>query len=418
MIWVQQISRSNFHLLWFSYSLAFGCYVWLVFGKKSITLRLGLSLALIARLVSFFFDPLLSDDYFRFIWDGMLINEGIHPMAYTPDFLATHPNIISIQQGLYEALNSKPYYSVYPPVAQWLFGLSYYVCGPNLIANVICYKGILLAADMAIVYLLYKLLIKRNLSADRVLIFALNPLIILEFMGNLHMDGIMIASLLWAIILTEEKSLLGSVGAMAFSILSKFLTVMLLPFMPKHLYWKKISIFSILTVVISLIILWFSFGIHTGWLKSINLWFQSFEFNASVYYLVRSLGYLLKGYNTIAILGPAMAVGFLFGALVIWTKYLRTASLDWASAMLFLLTLFFLFSTTIHPWYIGILLVLSVLSKHSYPVVWTYLIVLSYSHYDAGGYSENYWLIATEYLLLGAFMLWEWKCKKATKRIV
>jgi alpha-1,6-mannosyltransferase len=414
MIWLLQINRSDFLLLWSSYSIAFACYAWLVFRKNTIGITFGLLLALTARLASFLFEPLLSDDYFRFIWDGMLMNNGIHPIAYVPSYLAAHPEVISINQELFKGLNSPDYFSVYPPVTQWIFGLSFWISGSDIAANIFCYKTVLCGADIAIVYLLHKLLSLRNLPSRRILIFALNPLIVLEYAGNLHMDGLMIAGLLAAIFFSEKNKLAGGIAAMTFSVLTKMLTLVLLPFMPKKMYWKRIIPFSMGTLALTGLAFWFSFGTHTGWLTSIHLWFQSFEFNASLYYLGRYIGFLIKGYNTISFLGPALAILFLLCSFLVWLKYYHNTGMDWAHAMLFILTMYFLCSTTVHPWYIGILLVLSVLSLHMYPVVWTYLVFLSYSHYQGGTFMENHVLIATEYLLLLGFMFMEWRFKKNT----
>ncbi len=417
MVWLMQINRTEFILLWSLYSIAFGAYIWLVIHQGPIAIRNGLILALLARLASFFFDPLLSDDFYRFIWDGMLVNNGIHPMAYTPTYLITHPEILHVNQTLYEALNSPDYFSVYPPLSQWIFSLSYLISGPNLLANVLCYKTVLLVTDSTIIILLYKLLLKRNLPSDRVLFYALNPLIVIEFVGNLHMDGIMIVGLLAAVLMVEKNNLSVSILAMALSILSKMLTLVLLPFMPKSIYPRKILWYALITTGFSVLIFWLSFGAHTSWLQSIRLWFQTFEFNAGLYYLVRYAGMLIKGYNLISITGPALAACFLLGTCLLWVKYRGDVSFDWAHAMLFVLTLYFFCATTIHPWYLGILLVLSILSQHVYPIVWTYLVFLSYSHYQDGGYAENYWLIATEYLLLAAFILWEWLQKRPLKHL-
>lgn len=43
-------------------------------------------------------------------------------------------------------------------------------------------------------------------------------------------------------------------------------------------------------------------------LQSANLYYQKFEFNASIYYLLRQIGFWWYGYNTIAFLGKALAV--------------------------------------------------------------------------------------------------------------
>lgn len=405
---VQGISRADFYSLWGMYSLAFAAYAWLLFSKQGIDIRVGLMLALLARIISLFYEPLLSDDYFRFIWDGLLMHQGIHPMAYTPSYLIQHPGIGIFNEQLFSLLNSPEYYSVYPPVAQLFFRLSYAVNGMNIAGHIIFYKLLLISTDALITYLLYRLLKHKNISTQRLFWYALNPLILIEFAGNLHMDGIMIAGLLGAVLLSGKKNIGWSSVLMAMSILSKLLTLVLIPFLPRQLYWKKILAFSFLSVAISASVIALTFGAYTGWLNSVRLWFHSFEFNASLYYMARSIGFELTGYNTIAQTGPGLAFVTLIGIGIIWWRYISKRGMDWAQAMLYVLTLYFLLSTTVHPWYLGILLTLSILTVHIYPLVWTYLAFLSYSHYSGGGSEENYWLITTEYVLLFSWMGWEW----------
>ncbi len=410
--WIQSISRADFYSLWSSYTLAFATYAWLIFSRPSISLQTGLVLALAARVVSLFFDPLLSDDYYRFIWDGMLMHEGVHPMAYTPSYLMQHPEIATVPERLYSQLNSQHYYSVYPPVAQWIFRLSYEINGIRIGGHIIFFKLLLIATDVVITYLLYQLLLAKKQSKQRVLWYALNPLILLEFTGNLHMDGIMIAGLLGAVYLSDKKSILWSSILMAFSVLSKMLTLILIPFMPHRLYWKKMLLFSMLSFTLSMLIFYASFGSHTGWMESVRLWFISFEFNASLYYLCRELGYLITGYNTIEKTGPVLAMITLGGIGLYWIRYIWKSTTDWSMAMLFVLTFYFFMATTVHPWYIASLLCLGILSMRIYPVVWSFLVFLSYSHYVDGGFREHYFLIATEYMLLAAWIIWEWQTRK------
>jgi alpha-1,6-mannosyltransferase len=412
--WLYGIPRDDFYTLWSIYALAFAAYVWLVFGKAPISLRNGLLLAFLIRFISLWFDPLLSDDYYRFIWDGMVLHHGVHPMAYTPAYLMSHPEIMVPDQSLFSRLNSPAYYSVYPPVSQWLFRLSFAINGMHIAGHILFYKVLLIATDILIVFLLYRLLIRLNQPSANVLWYALNPLIIMEFTGNLHMDGLMIAGLLGAVVLAEQKSILAGSFMMAFSMLSKLLTLILIPFMPRQLYWRKITLFTLSSLAMSAIILLWSFGSNTGWLESVHLWFTSFEFNASLYYVARSIGYYLKGYNAIATIGPILAVMTMLSIGIIWLWYIRSRKPDWSSAMLCVMTVYFLMSTTVHPWYLGVLVALGVLSGHRYPIAWTFLVFLSYSHYADGHAEENYWLIATEYCLLLAWMVWEWRFGRKT----
>lgn len=202
---------------------------------------------------------------------------------------------------------------------------------------------------------------------------------------------------------------------MALSILSKLLTLILIPFFPQKMYWKQMVLFGIITISISGLMIWLSFGQHNGWLESVSLWFHSFEFNASFYYLAKAAGYMAYGYNRIALIGPLFACVTAGGLLWIWWMYVCQKRWDWSSAMLYVLTFYFLMSTTVHPWYLGLLLTLSVISGHRYPVVWTYLVFLSYSHYDRGGFQENYALIIVEYTLLLGWMWMEWKYRSIPK---
>jgi hypothetical protein len=412
LIWVQTISRTEFVIVWCGYSIAFAAYAWLLFSKKPIILTYGLILAVVARLISLFFEPQLSDDYYRFIWDGMVMHQGVHPMRYTPSFLIQHPEIARVPEGLYRLLNSKDYYSVYPPLTQWIYFISYKLNGMNLNGHVVFYKLLSIAVDLLILFLLHLLLKNKKLPPHQVLWYALNPLVILEFTGNLHMDGLMIAMLLAAILFAEYKNVLWSSFLMAFSIASKLLTLMLMPFMPRKLYWKRMILFAVLTLTWSAVIFWFSFGKNTGWLESVQLWFTSFEFNASIYYLVRFAGYKMVGYNAIGSIGPVLALFTLASIGVLFRMYMLKNTFDWTAAMLYALTLYFLLSTTVHPWYLGMLVALSVLSFHIYPMVWAYLIYLSYSHYEGGFYAENYYLIGLEYFLLMTWMWWECRWKK------
>ena len=68
---------------------------------------------------------------------------------------------------------------------------------------------------------------------------------------------------------------------------------------------------------------------------------------------------------------------------------------------------YFLLSTTVHPWYVATPLLLCLFTKYRFPILWSGLVFLSYSAYRAEGYSENMWLVATEYILLLSFAIWE-----------
>jgi hypothetical protein len=369
-----------------------------------------LVLGFIARTLSFFFEPLLSDDFYRYIWDGMVMHHGISSMAFTPEYLVTHPDTGNWDIALYEKLNSPAYFSVYPPLAQAVYFVSYWINGLHAGGHILFYKVVALFADAIITIGVLRLLKENKLPAKRVLLYVLNPLIILEYTGNLHLDGLMIAMLVLSIALLKKKWLVSS-GLMTLSILAKMMTLMLLPFTTREISFRKWMVWGFLTIASTSMVFMIAFRTSTGWIDSVRLWFTSFEFNASVYYVVRFLGELWKGYNPVAIIGPLMLGMIIFSAGVLWYFYHWRRRLTMLQAMLFMLTAYFLLSTTVHPWYLGILLVVGILSGYTYPVAWTFLVFLSYSHYHHEMFDENYLLIAVEYFLLVFWLVVEMRLR-------
>jgi hypothetical protein len=80
--------------------------------------------------------------------------------------------------------------------------------------------------------------------------------------------------------------------------------------------------------------------------------------------------------------------------------------------MLWASTLYYLFSTTVHPWYLMLPLFLGVFTKFNYMVVWSWLVFLSYAAYANANFEENLWLIALEYGILASIIVFEVFLKK------
>ena len=85
--------------------------------------------------------------------------------------------------------------------------------------------------------------------------------------------------------------------------------------------------------------------------------------------------------------------------------------------MLFAVTAYLLLSTTVHPWYLAIPLVLSVFTEMKYVIVWSVVVMLSYYAYSNPEYQENLWLVALEYLTVFGIMLLDLKKSQQGKII-
>jgi len=81
-------------------------------------LRFVLALALIARLLAVLPAVPLSDDLYRYLWDGRVANAGIDPFAYPP----SAPELAALRDDrVWPNVNHPEVPTIYPPVAQLAF---------------------------------------------------------------------------------------------------------------------------------------------------------------------------------------------------------------------------------------------------------------------------------------------------------
>lgn len=424
-IWLSYFTERNFSQVVALYSALFLTYAALLINTHLSDYRVGIFAALLFRIVLLFALPNLSDDFYRFIWDGRLLANGENPFLHLPSYYVQDSNISlqGINQSLFVHLNSPNYFTIYPLVSQYIFLIACKIFPESILGSVVIMRNFILLAEIGNLYLLYKLVCHFRISEKAVLIYALNPLVIVELTGNLHFEAIMIFFLLLAIYLLAQS--LWRISAISFSLSvgTKFLPLLFLPFLIKRL-GLKISIIYYLIVALVLLLLFFPFLgkealVHL--FSSISLYFQKFEFNASIYYLVRWIGYKTAGYNIIAKAGVGLGIATIFSIAVI---ALVEKKISWASlpqTMLWAITCYFAFATTIHPWYITTLIALSVFSSYKYAILWPALIPLTYVTYRVVPYQENFWLIAVEYLGVAGWFIYEtwWrKHKFSTEKII
>lgn len=411
--------RSDFWGLMLPYAAWFLSYVWVAKGGKHW--RFWVLVAICLRLLLLWGFPNLSDDIYRYLWDGYLLWAGEHPFLFLPtEYVAQGHFPGATSPELYALLNSPHYYTVYPPVAQGLFALAAWPA--DAIWGVRLLRLLFLGMELGTFYFMYRLLIDWGLPPQRLLWYALNPLIILELTGNLHLEvGLAFFSILglWA---TQRWAQEGGRGYYALAVLGwsfavgiKLLPLLFLPFLWHRLGRKKALYLAAggaaLLLVLFTPLLHPDFFTHFG--ESLDLYFQKFEFNAGLYYILRALGQWATGYNLIGLLGPLLSL-----AVGIWI--LREAfykkKQDWASfpeQCLWAIALYYLCSTTVHPWYLTGLLIWLPFSTWRFPVLWSGLIFLSYHNYAGGAYHEDLRFMAVEYGVLLLFLIGEWQWSKA-----
>ncbi len=419
------IERSDFTLLLLSYSfLFFVTYQLIKTSANHFWLVAGLGV--LFRLVFMGSIPVLSQDFYRFIWDGRLVFQGVNPYLFTPEaFVKDASSFLPITlfeaQDLYQgmgALNGS-HYSNYPPVNQFFFAIAALFSGKSILGSVVVMRLILILSDIGILYFGRKLLLNLGKKPEKIFWYFLNPFVIIEMTGNLHFESVMLFFLVWSLYLLYNRKWLFSAILFGLSVSVKLLPLLLLPFVFQWFYSSKLKqknslkllgFYAITLVTVAVTFMpFYSPEFVLNFTKTIALWFQNFEFNASVYYLIRWIGYQTIGWNVIATAGKILPVLVLL-FIVLLTFFRNNKQFKaMITAMLFGVSFYFLLSTTVHPWYVATPLLLSVFTRYRFPVVWSFMIILSYSAYGITGFSENLGLVAVEYLVVIAFFVWELK---------
>lgn len=378
--------------------------------------------------------PNLSQDFYRFLWDGRLLIQGLNPYLFTPEQLLSgsiDASGITVQQAqeLYNGMGplNGSHYSNYPPVNQFCFAIAALFSGKSIIGSAMVLRLLIILADIGILYFGRKLLKALQLNDKNIFWYFLNPFIIIEMTGNLHFEGVMLFFVVWSLYLLHKGKWFWAAILLGLSVSVKLLPLLFLPLFFRYAFQKKgvfntsrltrLILFYIicLATVIITFAPFLSNAFIENFMATIGLWFQNFEFNASIYYIIRWIGFQTIGWNIIETVGkilPLVVILFLL-LLAFFRENSETKSL--ITAILFGASFYFLLSTTIHPWYVATPLVLSLFTKYRFPIVWSALVMLSYSAYGAEGFSENLWLVALEYVVVIAFLIWELSQKRSAK---
>lgn len=408
--------QSDFHIIFPIYTLLFAVYIYFISGKQSkLSLRALIAIAILCRVISVFAFPNLSDDIYRFIWDGEIMLKGYNPFNLLPsELIGSASENNTTPRVLYSLLNSKDYYSIYPPISQGLFYLSALLANNSWQLFSIFLKLFIVAAECGSIFLFIKILSFLKYETKLSLIYALNPLVIIETCGNLHFEGFMVFFfLLFTWYYIRGKTMI-SMAWLACSIGVKLIPLIFLPFILKHLGIQKfIRCAFILFGILVLLFIPVFIGVDvSNFLESLDLYFRSFEFNASIYYLLRFIGYTISGYNLIAWIGPFLA---LTTFVLIIRKSIRT-KIEHAHELfypfLWSFTIFLLLSTTIHPWYLILPVALSVFYANRYILFWSFLIFMTYINYSYEFYHENLWIVAIEYIIVFVLFMQSLKARQ------
>jgi alpha-1,6-mannosyltransferase len=402
------------------YSILFGCY-YLILKQLKIKEQYLTYLAIGLRLVFLFAIPNLSQDFYRFIWDGRLILTGLNPYLTTPnDLIFSQPTLFPQMKLLFDGMGplSAGHYSNYPPIHQLPFIIAAIFSKHSILGAVIILRLLLISADLGILFYGKKLLRKLQLPTKNIYWFILNPLVIIELTGNLHFEGLMLFFFVMALYYIHTKKWHLAALTMAVSIAVKLVPILSLPLFLNKLGWKKsIRFYLSIGIVFALFFLPFLSGdFIKNYSATIGLWFSNFEFNASFYYLLK---WVLEATTNLTLIHSMRSIVIGFLGILISCQLIqnKTKTSKLILSILWVLTGYYFVSTTVHPWYVISILLLSVFTSYKFARVWSYTLIFSYLAYNQFSVHENGYILALEYLPVWAVLVWEISNQRASCKL-
>lgn len=370
-------------------------YVLVAAYRERPTVKEVLLLAVVFRLILLPLMPALSDDGFRYVWDGLVQIDGLNPYLVRPD----SPTLAHLQRlEIYSLLNSPEYFTVYPPLSQLIFRFSAWLFPNDWSSAFLLIKVIVTAGEIGGLFLLSTLVEPRKL-----VLYAWNPLVIVEVAGQGHGEGLVAALLIATIWTVKRQKPSMAAAAVTGAVWLKLYPVLLVPFVLRRIGWRFVWIPVVLSAAI--VAPYVAPGVIGNVSSSLDLYFRLFEFNAGLYLFLKWLGYLIIGIKGLEhVLGPLLAATFL---ILVIRRFVtgKDRDLELSSEIAFFLGGYLVFATTVHPWYLVPILAVTPFMR-SGAGAWVWLAVTStatYLFYTNGIYWPFVWLGWLGLALAGAW---------------
>jgi alpha-1,6-mannosyltransferase len=363
------------------YGLAFAVYL-LALQSASLSrrgLRLCLGLALVWRIALVLAPPLLSDDVYRYVWEGRIQLHGGNPYAWRDRPAA--PQWTALRDDVWDKVNHKDYTAVYPPLwqmaARAVTAMHGSVIGMKLF--VVCCEALTLAV-------LARLLALRRLPAARLLVLAWSPLALVEIAGSGHNEALGILFVALAMLgLETGRPLLSALAAVM------GLQVKLLPGLLAAAWARRYRAWhaALALGVAALLVVPYA-GARSGLWRSLGAYAEYWRFNETLFAALAAL----FGARLATLIGAAALAG-----LALFLAWRRAEPVAAAVAVT---CAWLLLAPNVLPWYALWLLPLLVLQDAPGALLFTGTIALAYLVYpawlDGGPWSIGWPMRALEYL--------------------
>ncbi len=326
-------------------AVVFCLAVWWVLraGPTPVTSRtrsILLGFAALYLLTLLFTPQPLSNDLYRYYWDGKLLSSGVNPYAYPPAAAELAP----YQDKYWVLIFNRDVPTGYPPLAEALFAAAY-----RLRPDPWLLRGMAALASLGAAALLMQSLRAAGQDERRALLYAWSPLVALEFANGGHLDAYALLCMSAALLCALKRRPLASAVCLALGGLVKFFPALLLPVWGRR--WDK-KAWLVFAAVFALP--WLHFVVGGTPFTGLGIFAGRGDFNGSLYRLVEELWYLIL--NSAYARLWARATVFIFLALTYLVYLLRRhpdgdVLAGWRFAGFFM-GLCLLLSPVVHPWYV------------------------------------------------------------------
>ncbi len=381
-----------------------------------------LSVGIALRLLMVFSTPMLEDDYFRYLWDGAVTANGTNPYQYSPEQVLQNTGIppgiadLGTESGeIIKGINHPHLRTIYPPLAQALFAVSYLIKPWSLTV----WKMILLIPDLLTLALLFYAFRLERLPQINLIIYWWNPLLVKEIFNSGHLDVLVFPFALGAIILALRSRYTRSALSLAAGIGVKLWPAFLLPVILRPLisYPKKLIVTAGLVAVLLVIIF---LPLYVGGLdqsSGLVAYGRSWQNNASAFRVLifisdQSLDLLgFAAYHKYALARVIMAL--LIAAWAGFITFKKSLNHDLFKKSLFITAFVFLISPAQFPWYYTWLLPFLTLRPRFSLLLLTTLLPLYYLRYYLEPRGElrafDDFVVWIEFVPVWAALFLEWK---------
>lgn len=338
--------------------------------------------ALLFRLCGLFGFPLFEDDFYRYLWDGYLFVEFGTPYGFLPmDFFAAD-GLPVFAERLLDGINYPDLPTIYGPVDQFIFALSYLALPGSLLPL----QVILIGFDLALIVLLSQHASRRNL-----LLYAWCPLVIKEIAFTAHPDIIGILFLVLALHLVCRRAAIAAGIFLALATGAKVFALLLAPFVLYRCGPRGWTAF-----LLTLAALYLPFLVQgSSEFTSLFVFASEWQFNASLFAVLAGW---MPGLHAKIVLGAVFA-----GALLhFWNQY-RQEKTETMPRGDIIFGLFLLVAPVVNPWYVIWVLPFAVI----YPSIWAwtasvaallaYITALNLGDLTADPFSQPVGILLLEY---------------------